>query len=102
MQDTEIPDMVALILPPASLVTWLQTVIELKRSRGDTVDSTILRWLERIEALRPHARNIGPGLDAAEWYGVEKLLFVATSGDASKVRRAQKDLTECRKSGQNS
>lgn len=100
--DTTIPDIVIPLLPPASLITWLQQVIELKRGRGDTVDSAILRWLERIERVKPHARNIGPGLDASEFYGLEKLLFVATSGDASKVLRARKDLETCQKAYQSS
>jgi predicted RNase H-like nuclease len=95
--DTTIPDLIIPILPPAALVTWLQRIIELKRERGETVDGQILRWLERIEALKPVARNIGPGLDAAEFYALEKLLFVATSGDAGKVNRARKDLEACRR-----
>jgi predicted RNase H-like nuclease len=95
--DTTIPDLLIPILPPTALVTWLQRIIELKRERGETVDGQILRWLERIERVRPHARNIGPGLDAAEFYALEKLLFVATSGDAGKVNRARKDLEACRR-----
>ena len=98
--DTTIPDLIIPILPPASLVTWLQRIIELKRERGEAVDGQILRWLERIERVRPHARNIGPGLDASEFYALEKLLFVATSGDAKKVQRARKDFEACAKVSQ--
>lgn len=100
MQDTEIPDMVALILPPETTIRWLQAMIEAGRRRGQMVDSLTLRWLERIEAIKPHAANIGPGLDAAEFYALEKLLFVATSGDAKKVQRARKDLEACTKVSQ--
>lgn len=99
-EESFIPDLIIPILPPVALVTWLQRIIELKRERGETVDGQILRWLERIEALKPHARNIGPGLDAAEFYALEKLLFVATSGDAGKVNRARKDLEQCKKVSQ--
>jgi hypothetical protein len=93
IDDTTIPDLILTILPPECILSLLRSIIEVRRQRGQMLASDGLRWLERIERIQPHVRHIGPGLNAEEWYGLEKLLFVATSGDADKVKRARRELT---------
>ncbi|MCB1814356.1 MAG: hypothetical protein KDK04_21935 [Candidatus Competibacteraceae bacterium] len=91
--DTTVPDCLALIVPSQRFLRWLRATLEQSRQRGREPPFDYWRYLERMERLAPHTEAIASTMTAGDWHIVEKLLFVATSGDVEKVNQVKKGMT---------
>lgn len=84
MSDDLGADLLALIIPNRRQRVWFRAHLEAERKRGREPPASYWRLLERWERLGPHTDAIAAAMSPQTWHTLEKLLFVATAGDAEK------------------
>lgn len=77
MQKTTTPahDILLALAPPIRLVTWLETVFERKRSRGEAIPPAFMEWLARWDDIRAGLPSPVDVLTAEEWEALKEIAF---------------------------
>lgn len=73
--ETQVSDLMLILMPPARLRIWLHKVFEDKRKAGQEVPDDFVKWLgfvDRVSSDLPHDID---GITPEQWAWVEQRIF---------------------------
>ena len=67
-------DILLILAPPVRLVSWLETVFERKRERGEDIPAAFMEWLARWDDIRQGLPSPIDVLTVEEWAELEEIV----------------------------
>ena len=67
-------DILLILAPPVRLVSWLETVFERKRERGEAIPPAFMEWLARWDDIRQGLPSPVDVLTVEEWEELEEIV----------------------------
>lgn len=66
-------DTLIMLAPPIKLVTWLESIFEAKRRKGEAIPEAYTAWLERWQRIRSDLPATTDVLTDEEWQELKEM-----------------------------
>jgi hypothetical protein len=86
--ETEVSDLLLILMPPARLRIWLHKVFEDKRGKGQEMPDDFVKWLGVVDRVCSDLPSEVDGITPEQWQWIERRIF------ANRPQSVQRRLEE--------
>ena len=74
----------SLVAPPLSLISWLETIFDLKRKKGEKIPLVYTDWLDLVKCIRTDLPSELDTMVASDWQEASEIVgrYVTMTDDA--------------------
>lgn len=73
--ETQVSDLLLILMPPAPLRIWLHKVFDDKRKAGQDVPGDFVKWLGFVDSVSSALPHDIDGITPEQWAWVERCIF---------------------------
>lgn len=84
--ETQVSDLLLILMPPSRLRIWLHKVFEDKRAKGQDVPDDFVKWLGFVDRVCSDLPHDIDGITPEQWHWVEQRIF------ANRPKAAQQQM----------